>query len=163
MFVDSVRELDSELVTAAKSLMYAAGRIDAPELDRIKEQLEAKYGREFGEVGSEIGKATVDPSLLVKLSIRSADPRLITQYLAAIAQIFGVDWAPPVEPILDDLVPEKPAIPAMSRSAASTSLPTSTSTSTSIADPPPYSPPIAQPPSFTPTPPSNVSPLFLAM
>lgn len=154
MIIISHRELDTELVTAAKSLMYAAGRIDAPELDRVKEQLEAKYGREFGEVNSEVGKTAVDPSLLVKLSIRSPDPRLITQYLFAIAQIFGVEWAPPIEPILDEPVPEKPAIPTMSRP--------SVSVATSV-DPPPYTPPLTQLPSSSssppPPPPTEATPL----
>ena len=82
----------------AKSLIYAAGRIEVPELDRIREQLECKYGKEFVEVNSEVGRTGVDPSLVVKLSIRTPDAKLMNQYLAAIAQIFGVAWQPPVDP-----------------------------------------------------------------
>lgn len=95
------RILEQDLVPPAKSLLYAAGRVDVPEFDRIKEQLEAKLGRDFTDVNSELGKTNVDPSLVVKLSIRAPDARLVNKYLLAIAQIFGVSWeAPPEEPLL---------------------------------------------------------------
>lgn len=95
------RTLEQDLVPPAKSLLYASGRIDVPELDRVKEQLEIKLGREFTDVNSELGKTNVDPSLVVKLSIRTPDVRLVNKYLLAIAQIFGVPWeSPPEEPLL---------------------------------------------------------------
>lgn len=95
------RILEQDLVPPAKSLLYAAGRVEVPEFDRIKEQLEAKLGRDFTDVNSELGKTNVDPSLVVKLSIRTPDTRLVNKYLLAIAQIFGVSWeAPPEEPLL---------------------------------------------------------------
>lgn len=98
--------LEADLIPPAKSLLYAAGRIDAPELDRIKEQIEAKFGREFGDVNSEVGRTMVDPSLVVKLAIRSPDTQLVNKYLVAIAQIFGVAWEPPAEsPLLNEPIP----------------------------------------------------------
>lgn len=100
------RTLDADLMIPTKSLLYAAGRVEVPELDRIREQLLAKLGKDFGDVNSEVGKTTVDPSLVVKLSIRSPDVRLVSKYLAAIAQIFGVTWTPPPEEsLLNEAIP----------------------------------------------------------
>lgn len=96
--------MEPDLIIPTKSLLYAAGRIEAPELDRIKDQFEAKYGKSFVDVNSEVGKASVDPSLVVKLSIRSPDAKLVDRYMLAIAQIFNVPWKAPEEPLLDETV-----------------------------------------------------------
>lgn len=114
----------------AKSLLYACGRIEAPELDRLKEQFEAKFGKEFVDVNSEIGKANVDPSLIVKLSIRTPDIKLVNKYLAAIAQMFAVPWkAPEEEAIIDGPLINREAIPS----------PMTANTCDFSAPPPPYS------------------------
>lgn len=119
----------------AKSLLFAAGRIDAPELDRIKEQFEAKFGKEFVDVNSEVGKTTVEPSLVVKLGIRTPDVKLVDRYLAAIAQIFNVNWQPP-EAFIDE----------------SSSKTAQTPTMDFTTPPPPYTPELAHiaPQSVTP-------------
>lgn len=97
------RTLDADLVAPAKSLLFACGRVDVPELERVKEQFQAKFGREFIEVNTDLGKTTVDPSLVVKLSIRSPEVKLVNRYMVAIAEIFGVVWAPSEDASLADL------------------------------------------------------------
>lgn len=89
--------MDPDLLTPCKSLVYAAGRVDVTELDRVREQLIARFGRDMADVESELGRTAVDPSLIVKLSIRSPETKLTNRYMAAIAQIFGVVWSPPAE------------------------------------------------------------------
>lgn len=125
------KQLDQDLVPPAKSLLYACGRINAPELDRLKEQFESKFGKEFVDVNTEVGKTTVDPSLIVKLSMRTPDVRLVNKYLVAIAQIFNVPWqAPPEEPLLNESLPMNVSL-----------LPTvGLATDDYTAPPPPYSP-----------------------
>ena len=91
------RILDQDLVPPAKSLLYACGRIEVPELDRVKEQLSYKFGKDFADVNSDIGKASVDPSLIVKLSIRTPDAMLVNRYMSTIAHIFAVPWVEPEE------------------------------------------------------------------
>lgn len=89
--MSNIRTLDPFLEPAIKTLIWAAPRIQVPELLRIKEQLVARYGRSVDPVPTE----QVDPRIVVKLAIRSPDPHLIDRYLGAIAQSFGVDWSPP--------------------------------------------------------------------
>jgi len=102
------RECDPDLLTPTKSLLYAAGRIEAPELDRVLEQLQLKYGKAFVDVSSDAGKALVDPRLIVKLSMRSPDIQMANRYMAAIAEAFNVDWAPAESPLLMGSTPPSP-------------------------------------------------------
>ena len=130
-----------------KSLLYAAGRIDAPELERIREQIEAKYGKDFVAVNTDVGKTAVDPSLVVKLGIRSPDSRLVDQYLLAIAQIFAVDWQPAKEIEAEGGQPS-------STGASSTSIPSAAASD----EPPPYSAAVAVPQQSLGASPSSLPP-----
>lgn len=87
-------QLDPDLVGPCKSIIYACGRIEAPELDRVRDQLVTKFGSAVGDVTSEEGRASVDSSLIVKLSIRNPDLNLSYKYMAAIAECYGISWKP---------------------------------------------------------------------
>lgn len=111
------RTCDESLAPTIKSVIYAAGRVDIPELLRIKEQLLAKYGKEWADQAAE----GADPKLVLKLGIRNPDAMLVNRYLAAIAESYSIPWAPLEEDVLIDMsgpvspsgptgLPQQPAI-----------------------------------------------------
>lgn len=89
--------MDVDLLPAAKSLIFASGRVSVEEIDRIQMQLMLKYGKDFVDVNSEFGKTLVDPSLMVKLTMRAPSASLLNRYMATIAEIYGVAWNAPEE------------------------------------------------------------------
>jgi len=148
--------LDSDLHQVCASIIYAAGRVDIPELLRLKDQLISKLGSDC--------QASVDQKLVVKLGIRNADGQLVNRYLLAIAESYGVAWAPAVEE--GDLLHLGRASPASDRGFS----PVQSGMGLSpLGMPPPYSPPTAAassqpsprpsspPPPTTTDSPSNVS------
>lgn len=91
------RKCDEQLAPIVKSVIYAAGRVDIPELGRIKDQLLSKYGKEW----SDLAASGADQRLVLKLGIRNPDNTLVNRYLLAIAEIYGIPWAPVEE---EDLI-----------------------------------------------------------
>lgn len=91
------RKCDEQLAPIVKSVIYAAGRVDIPELSRIKDQLISKYGKEW----TELAASGADQRLVLKLGIRNPDNMLVNRYLLAIAEIYGIPWAPVEE---EDLI-----------------------------------------------------------
>lgn len=87
------------MAPTVKSLIFAAGRVDIPELLRIREQLLAKYGKEWVELAN----TGADPKLVLKLGIRNPDQMLVNRYLSAIAESFSIPWAPLEEDVLIDM------------------------------------------------------------
>ncbi len=141
------KNLEKDLLPPAKSLLYAAGRVEVPELDRIREQLEYKYGRDFVDVTSDLGKAYVDASLIVKLAMRTPDGQLVNNYLLAIAQIFNIQWEPPSPREAENATP--PSSSSVTGNPAGAMLSGGDDTA-----PPPYSPDLGH----VPPPPRRSSP-----
>ncbi len=81
------------LAPIVKSIIYAAGRIDVPELVKLKDQLISKYGKEWNNLAA----TGADQRLVVKLAIRNPDNTLVNKYLLAIAESYNIPWAPPAE------------------------------------------------------------------
>jgi vacuolar protein sorting-associated protein IST1 len=127
------RKCDEQLAPIVKSVIFAAGRVDIPELGRIKDQLVSKYGKEWNELAA----SGADQRLVLKLGIRNPDVTLVNRYLLAIAEIYGIPWAPVEE---EDLIgkgqapsPVAQAYPPMSPQPAALG----------CDAPPPYSPAVA--------------------
>jgi hypothetical protein len=99
--------------------------VDIPELLRIKEQLLAKYGKEWAELAS----TGADAKLVLKLGIRNPDAMLVNRYLAAIAESYSIPWAPLEEDVLIDMSPPGSASQQQALSPAVADYP----------PPPPYS------------------------
>lgn len=128
------RKCDEQLAPIVKSVIFAAGRVDIPELGRIKDQLVSKYGKEWNELAA----SGADQRLVLKLGIRNPDVTLVNRYLLAIAEIYGIPWAPVEE---EDLIgrgqapsPVTHAYPPMNPQQVAPGF---------DAPPPPYSPAVA--------------------
>jgi len=48
--MNAFRICDPSIATVVKSIIYAAGRLEVPELLRIKEMLLGKYGKDWAEL-----------------------------------------------------------------------------------------------------------------
>ena len=82
------RECEPELIPAVTSLIYAATRVDLPELLTIRDQLLDKYGRKFYETHA----GAVDSKMSVKLSVKHPEAALVERYIGAIAGSFGIEY-----------------------------------------------------------------------
>lgn len=134
----SDRNLDEDLVAPCKSLLYASGRIDSVELTRLAEQMALKLGPEFCDVSSQVGRASVDPRLVVKLSVRHPDISLVYNYMQAIADCYSVQWkAPDSANVSVESSDTEVASPSV-QEAMQTSSP-----ALAMPPPPPYTPPSA--------------------
>ena len=76
------------MIPAVTSLIYAATRVELPELLTIRDQLLDKYGRKFYETHA----SAVDPKMIVKLSVKHPEAALVERYIGAIAGSFGVEY-----------------------------------------------------------------------
>jgi vacuolar protein sorting-associated protein IST1 len=61
-------------------------------LTQVRDQLVAKYGREFGEMAINNRLGTVNVRVVQKLKVQTPDPVLVTSYLKEIAKTFGVPF-----------------------------------------------------------------------
>lgn len=86
--IQGSKECEPELIPAVISLIYAATRVDLPELLTIRDQLLDKYGRKFYETHA----SAVDPRMTVKLSVKHPEAALVERYVGAIAGSFGVEY-----------------------------------------------------------------------
>ncbi|EFA75225.1 IST1-like protein [Heterostelium album PN500] len=98
-------DMPPEIKEAIYTLIYAAQRVQIPELELIKKQLLAKYGKGLEHEVNCNCQVHVNPKIVHKLSYATPEPFLVFQYLNDIACQFKVDWS--VEPILP---PQQPAM-----------------------------------------------------
>lgn len=82
--------LEDSLSKAIYAIIYAQPRLDVPELVLVVQGIQCRLGREFVESGKEDGRGMVDSRLVLKLSMRTPEDRLVEKYLGAIADSFGV-------------------------------------------------------------------------
>ena len=92
--LEQMKHCDISLSECVNSLIYAAPRIEIPEMLKIRDLLIMKFGKEFGRSAMENKNDVVNSRIIHKLSISAPDPFLVNQYLQTIAKIFEVDWEP---------------------------------------------------------------------
>lgn len=129
------------------------------ELDRLQIQFLLKYGKEFVDVNSDLGRAAVDPCLVVKLTMKSPDANLLSNYMAAIAEIFGICWRGAAEEGIDETTEVSSESQVMGSVGAARSEPALLRLD-NLPPPPPYSSPIRETGTATAakTPPSSSVP-----
>lgn len=132
LLISQEKRCDDLLAPTVKSIIYAAGRVEVPELLRIKDQLLSKYGKDW----EGLAQAGADQRLVVKMGIRNPDGVLINRYLTAIAESYGIPWAPVPEEDLLHLDMESPIQPAQHNNVGGQSA----APPVYSQPPPPYSP-----------------------
>lgn len=94
--VTANKECPVELKETVSSLIWAASNCDISELAEVKKHLVRKYGAEFAKEAEENTNCVVNARLYNKLSYKPPSRQLVNGYLLEIANVYKVDWVPPI-------------------------------------------------------------------
>ncbi|KAG0242728.1 hypothetical protein BGW41_003624 [Actinomortierella wolfii] len=97
--LEQMKNCDPAILEAVNTVIYAAPRSEVKELLVLRDQLAAKYGREFVNNALENKDESVNPRIIQKLKVQTPDPYLVNRYLEEIARTFNVQWA--ADPAMD--------------------------------------------------------------
>mmetsp|Transcript_1114 Transcript_1114/g.2212 ORF Transcript_1114/g.2212 Transcript_1114/m.2212 type:complete len:344 (-) Transcript_1114:3754-4785(-) len=105
------KQCPPDLVSCVSTLIYAAPRIDIPELVIIRKQFRAKYGKKFEEDALNNANNVLNERVVTKLSVQPPAAYLVQTYLETICEKYEVDWSPTVrlkpEQIGEPMAPPK--------------------------------------------------------
>src|SRR5690606_4554044 len=90
--INLYRTCPHDLKEAVSTLIYAAPRLEVPELQVIRKQLELKFGKEFVRAAMENKDLAVNQRVMFKLGVKVPEPYLCVQYLKEIAREHDVKW-----------------------------------------------------------------------
>lgn len=88
------KECPPDLISCISTLMYAAPRVDIPELSVIRKQFTAKYGKKFDEEAMGNVGGILNERVVTKLSVQPPAAYLVQTYLEQICEKYEVDWSP---------------------------------------------------------------------
>ncbi|KAG7361400.1 regulator of Vps4 activity family protein [Nitzschia inconspicua] len=88
------KDCPPDLVSCISTLIYAAPRVDIPELTVIRKQFKAKYGKQFEENAMNNAGGILNERVVTKLSVEPPAAFLVQTYLEQICEKFEVDWSP---------------------------------------------------------------------
>jgi vacuolar protein sorting-associated protein IST1 len=91
------KECPSDLISTVATLIYAAPRVDIPELVIIRKQFRAKYGKKFEEAALTNEGGILNERVVTKLSVQPPAAYLVQTYLERICEQFEVNWSPVVK------------------------------------------------------------------
>lgn len=95
--IASENECPPDLVSSISTLIWAASRVDIPELLEVKKQFNKKYGSKFIENAMNNSGGILNERVVAKLSVQPPTAFLIQTYLEKIADQFEVNWKPAVK------------------------------------------------------------------
>ncbi|KAK3817193.1 MAG: regulator of Vps4 activity in the MVB pathway-domain-containing protein [Benniella sp.] len=90
--LEQLKTCDPAIIEAVNTIIYAAPRSEVKELLHVRDQLAAKFGREFATNAMENKDESVNPRIIQKLKVQTPDPYLVNRYLEEIARAFKVNW-----------------------------------------------------------------------
>lgn len=97
------RECPPDLVSSVATLMYAAPRVDVPELLEIRKQFRAKYGKKFEEDAMKNAGGVLNERVVTKLSVQPPAAYLVQTYLERSCEKYEVSWSPTVKLTADKM------------------------------------------------------------
>lgn len=97
------KECPPDLVSCVSTLIYAAPRVDIPELQLIRQQFRAKYGKKFEENALNNVGGVLNERVVTKLSVQPPAAYLVQTYLERICEKFEVDWSPAVRMNVEEM------------------------------------------------------------
>ena len=92
--IEHSKECPPDLVSTISTIIYAAPRVDIPELAIIRKQFRAKYGKKFEEDAMNNVGGVLNERVVTKLSVQPPAAFLVQTYLEQICDKFEVDWSP---------------------------------------------------------------------
>ncbi|KAI7822352.1 regulator of Vps4 activity in the MVB pathway-domain-containing protein [Gamsiella multidivaricata] len=90
--LEQLKNCDPAITEAVNTIIYAAPRSEVKELLLVRDQLTAKFGRDFATNAMENKDESVNPRIIQKLKVQTPDPYLVNRYLEEIARAFKVSW-----------------------------------------------------------------------
>lgn len=87
------KQCPPDLVSSVATLIYAAPRVDIPELQIIRKQFRAKYGKKFEEDALNNVGGVLNERVVTKLSVQPPAAYLVQTYLEQICDKYEVDWS----------------------------------------------------------------------
>ncbi|KAF9586030.1 hypothetical protein BGW38_010302 [Lunasporangiospora selenospora] len=90
--LEQLKNCDPAIIEAVNTIIYAAPRSEVKELLLVRDQLGAKFGRDFVTNASENKDDSVNPRVIQKLKVQTPDPYLVNRYLEEIAKAFRIAW-----------------------------------------------------------------------
>jgi len=98
--IASTKECPPDLLSSISTIIWAADRVDIPELITVKKQFKAKYGKKFEENAMNNVGGILNERVVSKLSVEPAAAYLVQVYLERICEQHEVDWKPqnPLKP-----------------------------------------------------------------
>ncbi|KAI8924009.1 regulator of Vps4 activity in the MVB pathway-domain-containing protein [Entophlyctis helioformis] len=100
--VETAKYCDAAIAESVNTIIYSAPRVDNKELSFVRDQLIAKYGKDFAVAAMENADHRVSDRVIHKLQVQTPDPVLVNQYLKTIASAYNVAWDPPAQTLLQD-------------------------------------------------------------
>jgi hypothetical protein len=98
------KDCPSDLIPVVSTLMWAAHRVDIPELLEIRKQFKAKYGKQFDQNAlADVGNI-LNERVVTKLSVHPPAAYLVQIYLERICEHYEVDWTPRVKLSTNEMV-----------------------------------------------------------
>ncbi|KAF9967699.1 hypothetical protein BGZ73_000402 [Actinomortierella ambigua] len=97
--LEQMKNCDPAILEAINTVIYASSRSEVKELLILRDQLAAKYGRDFVNNALENKDESVNPRIIQKLKVQTPDPYLVNRYLEEIARTFHIQWT--ADPAMD--------------------------------------------------------------
>lgn len=88
------KDCPPDLISCISTLMYAAPRVDIPELSVIRKQFTSKYGKQFDENAMGNVGGVLNERVVTKLSVQPPAAYLVQTYLEQICEKYEVEWSP---------------------------------------------------------------------
>lgn len=90
----SMKQCPPDMVESVSTLIWAAPRVEVPELQKVAKLFKAKYGKEFFMRASRNTDGVVNEKIVNKLGVQPPNAFLVLSYMKAIAKANGVEWVP---------------------------------------------------------------------
>ncbi|KAI8881124.1 hypothetical protein K501DRAFT_189620 [Backusella circina FSU 941] len=91
--LEQYKTCEPSLEVAVNTIIWAAPRVgEAKELGLVRDQLAAKFGKEFMLQALENEDERVDPKVVMRLGVNAPEPFLVERYLEEIARSYDVPW-----------------------------------------------------------------------
>lgn len=100
------KECPPDLQSSVSDLIFAAPRLDIPELISVRKQFRAKYGKDFKSKAMNNEGGILNQKIVQNLSLQPATKETINLYMQKICKQYEVDWEPTIELTERDLMAE---------------------------------------------------------
>eukprot|EP00979_Chaetoceros_neogracilis_P008471 scaffold1887_cov267-Chaetoceros_neogracile.AAC.4 len=92
--ISTSKTVPEDLKSSISTLVWASNRVDVKELNEIRKQIKAKFGKQFDSDAYENKNDICNERVVAKLSVQPPSAYLVQTYLEKIADQFDVAWSP---------------------------------------------------------------------